>query len=440
MVASTAHVDSAALALRLRPMSRPFGRPACLALLLSAILLAVPTGQSTPPARAAERRGLWVVRSSLTSPASISRMIEGAHAAGFNTILVQVRGRGDAYYASEIEPRAEALRAETAAFDPLDETLREAHARGLAVVAWVTVNLVASAHELPRAATHVVNRSPEWLMVPRALAQELAGAAPQSPGYVGRIARWTRARSSDVEGLYTSPLHPAAAAHTVSVVADLARRYALDGVHLDYVRYPGADFDYSRTALEEFRHSVLPDLLRQEAAALDAKRKDDVLAYADMFPQRWAAFRRSRLTALVMRMRDAVRRARPTASLSAAVVPDAEQAVTVKLQEWTRWLDTGLLDAACPMAYTPDPVQFDAQIRSAVAAAGTGEIWAGIGAYRLTPDQTVDRIASARRLGASGVVLFSYDSLVEPAQPVTYLADVGRAAFPRDTPGSGGSR
>jgi uncharacterized lipoprotein YddW (UPF0748 family) len=421
-------------------MSRPLGRSSCPTLLLAASLLALPAAQSTPVERAGELRGLWVVRSSLTSPTSISRMIEGAHAAGFNTVLVQVRGRGDAYYASDLEPRAEALAAETTAFDPLDDTLRQAHARGMAVVAWVTVNLVASAHDLPRAPTHVVNRAPDWLMVPRALAQELAGAAPHSPGYVGRIARWTRTHSSDLEGLYTSPVHPAAAAHTVSVVADLVRRYAVDGVHLDYVRYPGADFDYSRAALEEFRHSVLPDLSRQGAAALDVKRRDDALAYADMFPQRWVAFRRSRLTALVMRIRDAVRRHRPNASLSAAVVPDAGEAVTVKLQEWTRWLDTGLLDAACPMAYTPDPVQFDAQIRGAVSAAGTGEIWAGIGAYRLTPDQTIDRIASARRLGASGVVLFSYDSLVEPAQPLTYLADVGRAAFPKDISSSGGSR
>lgn len=403
-------------------------------------LLGLPHAQNLRPAAApSELRGLWVVRSSLGNKASIDKMVRGAHAAGFNALLVQVRGRGDAYYRSGLEPRADAISSDPG-FDPLAYTLEEAHSRGLSVIAWMTINLVASAHELPRSPAHVLNRSPGWLMVPRPLAQELAGVDPHSPGYVGRIARWTRLHSSEVEGLYSSPVNPAASAHTVSVVEDLVTRYAVDGVHLDYVRYPSPDFDYSRAALDEFRLSVLPDLTRPEAASLDAKRRDDVLAYVDMFPQRWATFRRARLTAMVMRIRSAVSRARVGVSLSAAVVPDRGEATTQKLQDWPRWLESALLDAASPMAYTPDAGQFEAQIKSAVAAAATGEIWAGIGAYRLTPEQTVDRIAAARRLGAAGVVLFSYDSLMEPSQPVTYLSDVGRAAFPRNLPGASGDR
>jgi uncharacterized lipoprotein YddW (UPF0748 family) len=399
----------------------------CLGLAAGSLTLA--GAEATTPRRADELRGLWVVRSSLTSPGSITRMVEGAHAAGFNTLIVQVRGRGDAFFTTDLEPRADGLAGSAATFDPLASTLTEAHARGLSVLAWVTVNLVSSAHSLPRAPAHLVHRSPEWLMVPRALAQDLYGADPHSPGYVGRLARWTRSRSAEVEGLYSSPLHPGAASHTVAVFEDLVRRYAVDGVHLDYVRYPTAEFDHSRSALEAFRASVAPELPRAEFSRLDARRRDDVLAFVDMFPQRWASFRRNRLTALVMRIRDAVGRIRPAASLSAAVVPEAEEAADSKFQEWTRWLDTGLLDAACPMAYSAEVAAFERQIRSAVSSAGAGEIWAGIGAYRLTPDQTVDRIAAARRLGARGVVLFSYDSLVEPAQPVTYLSDVGRAAF-----------
>jgi hypothetical protein len=54
-------------------------------------------------------------------------------------------------------------------------------------------------------------------------------------------------------------------------------------------------------------------------------------------------------------------------------------------------------------------------------------VWAGIGAYRLSPAQTVENIETARRLGASGIVLFSYDSLVP--RGLDYLASVGRAAF-----------
>ena len=52
---------------------------------------------------------MWVQRASLTSPASVLSVVETAKASGFNTLIVQVRGRGDAYYASRHEPRAPAL-------------------------------------------------------------------------------------------------------------------------------------------------------------------------------------------------------------------------------------------------------------------------------------------------------------------------------------------
>jgi predicted Zn-dependent protease len=81
------------------------------------------------------------------------------------------------------------------------------------------------------------------------------------------------------------------------------------------------------------------------------------------------------------------------------------------------------------MAYTADESLFESQIAAAARAAGTAGVWAGIGAYRLTPDQTVARIAGARRAGAEGVVLFSYDAMIEADRPPTYLVDVARGAF-----------
>ncbi len=139
-----------------------------------------------------ETRALWVLRSSLASPESIATLIRTARDHGFNTLLVQVRGRGDAYFNGGLEPRAAELNRLPASFDPLATVLGAAHGAGLRVHAWVNVNLISSAADLPIAATHIVHRHPEWLMVPRDLAQELSRVREESPGYVGKIARWTR--------------------------------------------------------------------------------------------------------------------------------------------------------------------------------------------------------------------------------------------------------
>lgn len=307
---------------------------------------------------ASEVRALWVTRTTLSSPAAIAEMVRTAQTGGFNTLLVQVRGRGDAYYRSSLEPRPTEL-ASRSDFDPLAEVLALAKPAGISVHAWINVNLVSSAADLPSSRQHVVFRHPEWLMVPRELAAEMQGADPQSPEYVGRLARWTRTHLDAVEGLFTSPLHAAAAAHVASIAAEIASNYAVDGIHLDYIRFPNSDFDYSRAALDQFKQSLRGRMTDTERQRVDTQELVDPLAYPNNFPARWRAFRQSRLTGLLMRVRTAVKAVNPRAVISTTVVPDAEVAAESRMQDWRTWLEQGLVDVLCPMAYTPDVEVFN---------------------------------------------------------------------------------
>lgn len=407
------------------------GAAAALALLLAFSSSAATSEQDRAPhPGAAEVRALWVLRTSLTTPERIRTLVDSAREHGFNTLLVQVRGRGDAYFRGGVEPVATDLHRQTDRFDPLAAVLEASRAAGLRVHAWVNVNLVSSAVELPTAREHIVNRRPSWLMVPRDLAQELASIDPSSPAYVGKLARWTRAQSTEVEGLYTSPIVPEAAAHVEAVVRDLASRYAVDGVHFDYARYPNDRFDYSREAIAEFRTYVRPRLSDSVRRTLDAADTDDRLAYPDGLPADWREFRTARMTALMKRLGAAVKAARPDALVTAATAPDLREAAARRLQDWSAWLADGIIDAVCPMAYTQEPSRFAEQISQAREAAAGRLLWAGIGAYRLAPAQTIEHIQTARKLGADGVILFSFDSITNPRlAPPDYLALVGRGAF-----------
>lgn len=355
-------------------------------------------------------------------------MVAAAQAGGFNTLLVQVRGRGDAYYSGTIEPRATEL-AGKPTFDPLAVVLEQAHGAGMKVHAWVAVNLVSSSVTLPSSRDHVIYRAPEWLMVPRELAAEMKKIDLRSPAYVGRLARWTRAHSTIVEGLYTSPLHPAAQEHTTAVIAEIAAKYAVDGVHLDYVRFPNEEFDYSAAAMEQFKAAILPDLSEREKREAAAREVLDPAAYPNLFPDRWSDFRRSRLTSLVIKIRTAVKAARPNVVFSAAVVPDAQVAFDSRLQDWRGWIDQSLLDVVCPMAYTTEAAVFQKQIAAARNYAGSRPVWAGIGAYQMSPSQTLAHIAAAHKLGVAGIILFSYDSLTAPPNGAGSVSELGRAAF-----------
>lgn len=388
--------------------------------------------KSTAPAHLTDVRGLWIQRTSLTTPKSIAAMVSAAKAAGFNTLLVQVRGRGEAFYTSAIEPRASELDAQPSSFDPLAQTIELAHAADLRVHAWVNVNLVASGTTLPRSDEHVALRHPGWLMLPKPLAASLRSVDPESPAYIGSLSRWTRAASEQVEGLYLSPLVPAARAHSAAVVRELAASYALDGIHLDYIRFPSAEFDYSRAALAAFRADQSRVLTADERRRLDADATKNATAWPDAFPAEWTAFRQGELTKLLVDLRTAAHAARPSLTISAAVIPNADDAKNDRMQPWAAWAAAGYLDVVCPMIYTTDAAEFGADIARASAVLKSTPFWAGIGAYRLPAARAADNVRTARKGGASGVLLFSYDSLTSAASPTpSYLIAIRPALLER---------
>ena len=391
----------------------------------AAVSLVAGAAQVAPHMR--ETRGLWVLRTSLTSPESIAAMVRAAESGGFNTLLLQVRGRGESYYQSALEPRASDLDNQPGTFDPLATTLDVAHRAGLQVHAWISVNLVASSATLPRSRDHVIFRHPEWLMVPRGLDGELRSVDVRSPAYVGQLARWTRSMSDTIEGLYISPISADAREYTARVVTEIVSRYPVDGVHLDYARYPGDEFDYSSAALAEFRSTRLAAASAIERARLDRLAVADPAAWATALPDSWRAFRRDRLTSLVSRLRSAVRAVRPGVIISVAVPPDPDFARDRDSQDWRAWASAGLVDVLCPMAYATDLDEFTRALTQTQVASGRAAVWAGIGAYRLPAPATADRVRAARRTGAGGVVLFSYDSLATAdAQESEYFAEMRR--------------
>ena len=87
------------------------------------------------------------------------------------------------------------------------------------------------------------------------------------------------------------------------------------------------------------------------------------------------------------------------------------------------------IDVVCPVTSTTDPSMFAAEVASVRQIAGDRATWAGIGASALSERDIVATVQAARRLGAGGVILFSYDGLTGPSRGTEYLSQVGRAAF-----------
>ena len=389
--------------------------------------------QATSPAQS-EVRALWVVRTTLTSPERIRQLVDSAADNGFNTLIVQIRGRGDSYYKSKVEPRAIELKDQPLTFDPLALTLEEARKRGLKVHGWLNTNLLANLDTLPAHPDHVYNKHPEWLAVPKPVAAELYKMSPRDPAYRQKIVEWSKANRGELEGVYTGPANSKVRDHIYKIWMDVLKHYPVDGLHFDYVRFASPDFDYSRTSLENFRKWLEPQITSDERRDLKDSLKTNPLAAPEKFPAKFADFQRAQVTRLVERIYRAVKKRRPDALVSAAVFANDENAYTRRFQDWRRWLQMGILDVACPMAYTTDTAVFQKQIEVATATAHGAKrhVWAGIGAYRIPSESAVEKINVARTLKTEGFILFSYDFTARPSElnpDGAYLERIRRAAF-----------
>jgi uncharacterized lipoprotein YddW (UPF0748 family) len=332
---------------------------------------------------------MWVLRTSLIHAEEVPRIVARAKEMGVRGILVQVVGRGDAWYRSERLPVPEPLVGKER--DPLGELLPLAHAAGLEVHAWMNCCLVWSAPKRPASPFHVVNAHPEWIA-------RLADGRPMT-----RLTPRQRERAQ-VEGVFLSPAHPAVRTWIADNVRELALRYPVDGIHLDYIRNPTVAIGYDPTSRARFALETGVDPLmfgRQPAAA--RARLDSA----------WAAFQLEQVTAIVREVRDTLSIVRPGLPLSAAVVADSLTAWKLKRQPWSRWVRDGLLDRAFLMCYAPQVHVVLQQLQSLSAQVGVDHLVPGIATYNAPLPNAAAKIKAARAMGFPAIALYSYDSLFQ---------------------------
>ena len=322
---------------------------------------AVPAEALATDSLASRVQYLWVLRNSLVNAADIPKLVERAKAMKVKGLLVQVVGRGDGWYRSDLLPYPEPIR--TPGRDPLGELLPLAHAAGIEVHAWMNCCLVWSGERPPRDPRHVVNAHPEWV------------ARMQDGRPMTRLTPAERTRLM-VEGVFLSPAHPGVRHFLAQVAQEIVQRYPVDGIHLDYIRQPSVRIGFDPTSRARFALEHRADPLYFDRLPADQHAAMD---------SAWAAFQLDQVTAIVREVRDSVNAVRPGVQLSAAVLADTLTAVNRNRQAWSRWLREGLLDRAFAMCYAPQVQTVMQQLTAMSAQIGTARLVPGIAVYNTPP-------------------------------------------------------
>ena len=326
---------------------------------------------------------LWVLRDVLISPAAIDSCVDRAARMGVRGLLVQVVGRGDAWHRSTLLPRAEPLTSRSDA-DPLAHILERAHAAGLEVHAWVNCMLVWSGNRIPRDYRHVMRAHPDWIA-------ELRD---------GRRTGWVTAPRA---GAYLAAARPGVKRWVASVTAEIATNYAVDGIHLDYIRQPDAEVGFDPDTRARFALQQGADPARFDR--YEPGRRAELEAA-------WRQFQRDQITGVVRAVRDTLRAVRPGLTLSAAVVADPARAGGSTAQDWRGWLRDSLIDRAYVMCYSPDVQTVMDQLLAIGRDLGaSARVVPGVAVYNTAPVTAAVKLKGARALGYPLLAVYSYDSL-----------------------------
>ncbi|MBU0639368.1 MAG: family 10 glycosylhydrolase [Planctomycetes bacterium] len=321
-------------------------------------------------------RAVWVARMHYRLPDDVRTIIRNCHRLGCNTILWQVRGNATVSYPSQIEPWSREFGHRDPGFDPLALAVEEAHRYGMRLEAWVNVLPGWQGEIPPPLRTHLHYTHPEWF-----LHDAHGRRQPLGDFYV-----------------LLNPCLPAVRQHIVSVMEEIATRYAVDGLHLDYARYA---WDTTPNAKQ---------LYPQDAATV-ALYQRQTGRRLDPHSASWDHWRGAQLTRLVAEIRGMLSRRRPTATLTAAVVADPGRAYRDYLQNGVAWLRSGLLDAVMPMAYTTELADWEEYVQAYRRLAPRSRIVPGLGIYKHDdPEQMRSQLHRCMEWGGD-YALFSYDSL-----------------------------
>lgn len=296
-------------------------------------------------------------------------ILDKLQAAHINTVLIQTRIRGSVIYPSKYEPWDECLTGDPGAappYDPLAFAVEECHRRGMELHAWVVSIPLGKTDKQKRFGNRSVTRQhPE-------LCKQVGGEWFMIPGHSGT------------------------AAYIATICQEIAENYDVDGISLDYIRYPESLYKFS-----------------------------DKNLYKSGSGMSYEAWKRDNIDRIVRTVHDRVKSVKPWVKLSSSPIGKYNNlprqssggwnCYTAVSQDPKLWLECNWQDMLFPMMYFKGKNFYPFLCDWAEGSHGH-PVAAGLGIYFLDPsegrwtlNEVRQEIHATRFVGNGGVCFYRSD-------------------------------
>ena len=270
-----------------------------------------------------ELRGVWLTANDMPVLRDRERMqatVDQLAELQFNRLYVVVWNGGMAYYPSQLsESRGfqsftyRGLQGQ----DVIGELIQAGRRRGLVVLPWFEFGLMAPPD------SEIAKQHRNWLTQKR-------------DGGLTSI-------SAAGEVVWLNPFRPEVQQLITDLVLEVVSQYGAEGIQFDDHMSLPREFGYDPFTVE---------LYRKDTGKAPPANPDDPA---------WVKWRADRLTAFMQRLSQAIRAARPGAIIS--ISPNYyDFAYKLQLQDWLRWVQTGIADELLIQIYRPDLASYLPQL------------------------------------------------------------------------------
>jgi uncharacterized lipoprotein YddW (UPF0748 family) len=351
------------------------------------------------PYAQAEIRAVWLDRGTIVqarSPEGLAQIFDRLATAGITTVFFETVNAGYPIYPSQVAPEQNPL---TRRWDPLASAVDLAHERGMTLHAWVWVFAAGN------------QRHNRLLNLPAEYPGPILARHPTWAGYdnAGNLI------PPGQDKPFLDPANPEVRSYLTRLMAEIVRDYAVDGVHLDYIRYPfqdpGANRSYGYGEVARWRFQSISGV---DPITLSPRPDPTLTAHQQIQQQvlwnRWTEFRIQQVNSFVETLTTTLRRQRPDLVLSAAVFAHPEHDRLQKIQQdWGTWAKAGYLNWVVLMSYAQDTSRFERLVRPWLVdqTFGSALVIPGIRLLSLSNVAAMDQMQTARDLPTAGYALFA---------------------------------
>lgn len=375
-----------------------------------------------------EVRAMWLDRGTIVQAGSrrgLEQLFDRLAAAGINTVFFETVNAGYPIFPSQVAPAQNPL---TRGWDPLAEAVDLAHARGMELHAWVWTFATGN-----QAHNRILNQSASY-------PGPVLTAHPDWANYDNRGSMIPPGQQKP----FLDPANPEVRRYLLSLYEEIVTRYPVDGLQLDYIRYPfqdprpgGHTYGYGRAARQQFLAQTGVDPVTLSPANPDQRQ----------LWQAWTEFRIEQVSSFVAETSELLHRINPDLILSTAVFAlPTNRRLTMIQQDWETWAQQGSVDMIVLMSYAGDTNSLQRLTNPWLndnSNLGAALILPGIRLLNLSDQIVLDQIQALRDSPSGGFALFAAENLDsnlqtifqrtqgasdETSQPIPYRDPFGAAA------------